>query len=148
MERFGRQLKKQVASGTKAGCVTPDRLLADAEDVAGAKVIVAEVHDAAAGQLRELIDHLRRKAAPVAVLLASRQDEGKVMLIAGLSRDLVQKGLDAVQWVRPVATLVQGSGGGRPDMAQAGGKDAEKLPEALALALAKVREMLGLHGEA
>ena len=52
-----------------------------------------------------------------------------MMLMAGLSRDLVQKGLDAVEWVRPAAGLVQGGGGGRPDMAQAGGKDATKLAE-------------------
>ena len=50
--------------------------------------------------LRQLIDQLRRKAAPVAVMLARRQDEGKVMLMAGLSRDLVEQGCDAVAWVR------------------------------------------------
>ncbi len=128
--------------------MTPDGLLAEAQEISGVKVIVAEVPEgpgghAAAPQLRELIDQIRRKASPVAILLAARQDEGKVMLLAGLSRDLVAKGLDAVQWVRSASGLVQGSGGGRPDMAQAGGKDASKLPEALAAAAAKIREMLG-----
>jgi alanyl-tRNA synthetase len=137
-----RQLKKQSAAGAKVGAIAPDRLLAEAEEVAGAKVVVAEVPEAGAPQLRELIDQLRRKAAPIAVFLASRQDEGKVMLVAGMSRDLVQKGLDAVKWARPIAAFLGGSGGGRPDLAQAGGKDAERLPEALEQARAAIRGML------
>ncbi len=138
-----RQLKKQLAAGPRVGSAGPDRLLADAEDVAGTKVVIAEVSETGAAQLRELIDQLRRKAAPIAVLLASRQDEGRVTVIAGLSRDLVQKGLDAVKWIRPVADLVEGGGGGRPDMAQAGGKDAGRLPEALEKARATIRQLLG-----
>ena len=142
-----RHLKKQLASGARIAGATPDRLLAEAEEVAGAKVVVAEVPDAGAPQLRELIDQLRRKAAPIAVFLVSRQDEGRVTLVAGLSRDLVQKGLDAVKWARPIAALLGGSGGGRPDLAQAGGKDAEKLAEALEQARAGIREQLRLHDE-
>ena len=76
-------------------------------------------------------------------MLGSRGEEGKVTLMAGLSRDLVEKGLDAVQWVRQAAKLVDGGGGGRPDLAQAGGKNADKLPEALAAARALAEEMLG-----
>jgi alanyl-tRNA synthetase len=138
-----RQLKKQAASGARAGGATPDHLLAGAEEVAGVKVVVAEVPDAGAPQLRDLIDQLRRKAAPIAVFLVSRQDEGRVMLVAGLSRDLVQKGLDAVKWARPIAALLDGSGGGRPDLAQAGGKDAQRVPEALEQARAAIGEILG-----
>ncbi|MGQ9575764.1 MAG: alanine--tRNA ligase [Thermoguttaceae bacterium] len=137
-----RQLKKQLASGAKAGGASADRLLAEAEPVAGAKLLVAEVPDAGAARMRELIDQLRRKAAPIAVLLVSRQEEGKVMVVAGLSRDLVQQGLDAVQWARPVAAMLGGSGGGRPDLAQAGGKHAEKLSEALAFARSAAQQML------
>jgi len=137
-----RQLKKQSAASAKVGAIMPDRLLAEAEEVAGAKVVVAEVPEAGAPQLRELIDQLRRKAAPIAVFLASRQDDGKVMLVVGMSRDLVQKGLDAVNWARPIAAFLGGSGGGRPDLAQAGGKDAERLPEALEQARAAIRRLL------
>jgi alanyl-tRNA synthetase len=86
---------------------------------------------------------LRRKAAPIAVMLGARQDEGKVMLVAGLSRDLVDRGLDAVAWVCGAAALVGGSGGGRADMAQAGGKSPEKLSEALAAARADIEKLLG-----
>ncbi len=56
---------------------------------------------------------------------------------------MTAKGLDAVQWVRSAAALVGGSGGGRPDMAQAGGKDAERLSEALETARASIATMLG-----
>ena len=64
------------------------------------------------------------------------------MLVAGLSRDLVQQGLDAVAWTRDVAKLVKGGGGGRPDMAQAGGKLPAKLPEALEVAQTAIEAML------
>jgi alanyl-tRNA synthetase len=87
--------------------------------------------------MRQVIDQLRRKAAPVAVLLGNRQEEeGKVTLIAGLSRDLVDRGLDAVQWVRAASAVVGGSGGGRADLAQAGGKH----PDQLAAAFQSARE--------
>jgi len=138
-----RQLKKQLAAGTKSQRMTVEALLAGAAEVAGTKVVIAEVPDVGPQVLRQLIDHLRRKAAPVAVMLASRQEEGKVMLVAGLSRDLVEKGLDAVGWVRTAAELVKGGGGGRPDMAQAGGKNAQKLPQALDAAREKVEQLLG-----
>ncbi|NQT17987.1 MAG: alanine--tRNA ligase, partial [Planctomycetes bacterium] len=139
-----RQLKKQLAAAVKSGGVAVEDLLAGAAEVDGTKVVVAEVPEASASaaSMRELIDQLRRKAAPVAVMLAGRQGEGRVTLIAGLSRDLVERGLDAVRWVRAAAAKVQGGGGGRPDMAQAGGKDAQKLPEALDMARSSIEEML------
>jgi alanyl-tRNA synthetase len=155
-----RQLKKQVAAGTSSlagpvvqpsgagGYVDPKDpvavLLSRASDTAGVRVIVEELAPGAAPPaMRDLIDQLRRTASPIAVLLASRQDESKVMLLAGLSRDLVARGLDAVAWVRQAADLVGGSGGGRADLAQAGGKNAERLAEALAAGRARIAEMLG-----
>ena len=126
-----RQLKKLAAAGPKGEAMGVDQLLASAVEVAGARIIIAEIPGGTPQSLRELIDQLRRKAAPVAVLLGTRQDEAKVMLVAGLSRDLVERGLDAVEWIRSAASLVAGGGGGRPDMAQAGGKIPDKLPEAL-----------------
>lgn len=137
-----RQLKKQLAAGPKTEGLSIDQLLADAAETAGTRIVVAEVPAGTPPMMRGLIDQLRRKAAPVAVLLAARQDEGKVMLIAGLSRDLVEQGMDAVKWVRAAAAKVQGGGGGRPDMAQAGGKDADKLPDALETARTSIQDML------
>jgi alanyl-tRNA synthetase len=138
-----RQLKKQVAAGAKAEGPNADALLADAADVYGVKVVVAEIAESNPQAMREIIDKIRHKAASSAVLLAGRQDEGKVLLVAGLSRELVKKGLDAVKWVKSAAAIVGGGGGGRPDMAQAGGKDAQKLPEALEIARNTIKQLLG-----
>lgn len=137
-----RQLKKQAAAGPKGG-PTVDQLIADAAEVAGVKVVIAEV-GGGANEMREMIDQLRRKAAPVAIMLANRQEEEKkVTLMGGLSRDLVERGLDAVKWVRTTAKVVEGGGGGRPDMAQAGGKLPDKLPDALELARREIEKLLG-----
>ncbi len=106
------------------------------------QIVAAEVPGGTPQSLRELIDQLRRKAAPLAALLGTRQDEGKVMLVAGLSRDLVDRGLNAVEWIRRPAELVGGGGGGRPDMAQAGGKAPERLAAALEAAAADMRKRL------
>jgi alanyl-tRNA synthetase len=128
-----RELQKKASHAPKSDGVGVDQLVADAVEVQGVRIVAAEVPGGTPQSLRDLIDQLRRKAAPVAVLLGTKQDEGKVMLIAGLSRDLVDRGLDSVQWIREAAALVGGKGGGRADMAQAGGKLAEKLGEALEL---------------
>jgi len=105
--------------------------------------VVAEIPGANPGLLRQLIDQLRKKADSTAILFMAATGEDKVLLVAGLSRDLVQRGLSAGNWVRDVAPVVGGGGGGKPDMAQAGGKHPEKLPEALDTARIRIREMLG-----
>jgi alanyl-tRNA synthetase len=93
--------------------------------------------------MRQLIDQIRKKASPSAVFLATTEGENKVVLVAGVSRDLVEKGLSAGNWVRDVAPVVGGGGGGKPDLAQAGGKHPEKLADALAKAKEVARTMLG-----
>jgi alanyl-tRNA synthetase len=138
-----RDLKKKVVAGPKTGGVTPEQLLAEAGKHNGTSLVIAEVPDGKPETLRDLIDQLRRKASPIAVLLAAKQEEGKVLLIAGLSRELVEQKLDAVKWIREAAKHVQGGGGGRPDLAQAGGKDASKLSDALAAARTSIEKMLG-----
>jgi alanyl-tRNA synthetase len=137
-----RDLRKKAAAGPQAGGTGVEQLLSDAAEVAGTKVVIAEVPGGTPQSLRDLIDQLRRKAAPVAVLLGTKQDEGKVMLIAGLSRDLVDGGMNATDWVRAAAEVVGGKGGGRPDMAQAGGKHPDKLPEAFAVARGEIEKLL------
>jgi alanyl-tRNA synthetase len=137
-----RQLKKQAAAGPKGG-LSVDQLIATAADVAGVKIVIAEV-PGGPNDLRQIIDQLRRKTAPVAVLLANRnEEEKKVTLIAGLSRDLVDRGLDAVKWVRAASAAVEGGGGGRPDMAQAGGKLPDQLPAAFEAARSEINKLLG-----
>ncbi len=137
-----RELKKQLASGGKVGGASADELLSSALAVGGAKLIVAEVPEAGADALRQLIDQLRRKAGSAAILLGSRAED-KVVLVAGITKDLEAKGMNAGKWVRDAAAVVGGSGGGRADMAQAGGKDPEKLPAALEAAGTSAQKILG-----
>jgi len=105
--------------------------------------VVSDAPGANANLMRQLIDQIRKKTSPSAIFLAATEGEGKVVLVAGVSRDLVEKGLSAGNWVRDVAPIVGGGGGGKPDLAQAGGKQPEKLPDALAKAKEVARAMLG-----
>jgi len=137
-----RQLKKKAAAEAPSDTATPEELLDMAADVSGVKIVVSEIPGAGPQVLRQLIDQIRRKASPVAVMLGASQDKGKVMLMAGLSRDLVERGLNAVDWMKPVAKIVGGGGGGRPDMAQAGGRQPDKLSDALKTAQGDIEKML------
>jgi alanyl-tRNA synthetase len=139
-----RELKKKATSaGVKAEGVGVEQLLDQAVEISGVKIICAEVPEAGSNDLRRMIDLLRRKSAPIAIMLGNAQaEEKKVTLIAGLTKDLVEKGLDAVAWIRTASNIVGGSGGGRPDMAQAGGKFPEKLGEAFAAAKEAMEKML------
>jgi alanyl-tRNA synthetase len=122
--------------------VAPDDLLAAATAIGDIKVVAVALGSTAPDELRQLIDVLRRKAGNgLAVLLASAAD-GKVNLAAGLTPDLIALGLHAGQWLKDVAPVVGGGGGGRPDLAQAGGKKPDQIPAALERALAFVQEKL------
>jgi alanyl-tRNA synthetase len=76
------------------------------------------------------------------VLLASAEGD-KVTLVAGISRELEARGLSAGEWIKEPATIVGGRGGGKPDLAQAGGKQADKLPAALDAARKSITSLLG-----
>src|SRR5207302_4477476 len=119
-----------------------DKRFAGAADVGGAKVIVGEVPAGPDEQIRQQVDRLRQKAGSAVVLLGWAED-GKVSLLAAVTDDLVKKGLHAGKLIGQVAKVVGGAGGGKPTMAQAGGKDPAKLAEALQLATKLVREKLG-----
>ena len=96
----------------------------------GVRVLAATIDGADAKALREAVDKLKDKLKSCAIVLASSEG-GKVTLIAGVSSDLTAK-VKAGELVNFVAQQVGGKGGGRPDMAQAGGTDPAKLPDALA----------------
>jgi len=136
-------LEKQLAERRAAGPLSGDSLIESAEKVGDVTVVIAEVPGVEANLMRQLIDQVRGKTPSSAVLLASRQGEDKVTLVAGISKDLQARKLSAGEWIRPVATAVGGGGGGRPDMAQAGGKLPSKLPEALQIAKLTLGKMLG-----
>jgi alanyl-tRNA synthetase len=135
-------LEGQLAQREAAGPLSADTLMEQAELVAGATLIVAETPGAAPDMMRKLIDAVRQKTHPAAVLLASVAD-GKVTLVAGVTKDLQDKGFSAGKWIGPVAKAVGGGGGGRPDMAQAGGKEPKNLPAAIEVAKQTAAQMLG-----
>lgn len=136
-------LKAQLAERAQTGALSADALLEKAELIGGAKVIVSEAAGANANLMRQLIDQVRKKSSPSAIFLATTEGSDKVVLVAGITKDLVEQGLSAGNWVRDVAPIVGGGGGGKPDLAQAGGKHPEKLAEALAKAKDVARTMLG-----
>ena len=122
-----RELAKH-ASASAAGSV--DELISQAEVIGGVRIITHLVENATRDSIREMIDLLRDKASPAVVLLGAVID-GKVAVIASVSKDLIPKGLHAGDCVKSAAKVAGGGGGGRPDMAEAGGKDPSKLAEAL-----------------
>ncbi len=109
-------------------------------EVAGVKVIAREVPPAPAEELRNMADVLRARLGTGVVVLGSRAD-GKVSLVAAVSPDLASR-VPAGELVRRIAPIVGGRGGGRPDFAQAGGREPEKLDEALAAVAEAVRQSL------
>ncbi|MFO7581186.1 alanine--tRNA ligase [Guyparkeria sp.] len=137
-----RQLERELAKlKAELASASGDELADSAESIGSAKVLVAELPGADAGALRETMDKLRDKLGTAAILLGT-VDEGKVRLVAGLSKDLT-KSFKAGDWVNVAAAEVGGKGGGRPDMAQAGGSQPENLAQALAAARSWVAEQLG-----
>jgi alanyl-tRNA synthetase len=113
-----------------------------AVEVKGIKVLAQRVGSLDRGQMRTLVDNLRNKLGSGVVVLGSADDDGKVALIVGVTKDLTGK-VQAGKIVGQIAKLVGGSGGGRPDMAEAGGKDAGQLDAALKNAADVVGELVG-----
>ena len=117
-----------------------DELAGQAVELKGAKVLAAAIEGADARALREAMDQLKDKLRTAAIVLAAVND-GKVSLIAGVTPDLTSK-IKAGELVNHVAQQVGGKGGGRPDMAQAGGNEPAKLAAALASVRSWVEQRL------
>jgi alanyl-tRNA synthetase len=134
LEKELSRLKSRLASSRG------DELVEQAVTVKGVKVVAAAIEGADAKALREAVDKLKDKLKSAAVVLAAAND-GKVSLIAGVTPDLTGK-VKAGELVNHVAQQVGGKGGGRADMAQAGGTDPTKLPQALESVRAWVEQRL------
>jgi alanyl-tRNA synthetase len=139
LKKLQAQLRKG-AAGDLAGA--GDRLLAAAVEADGAKIIVGEMPPAPVEPMRQQLDRLRQKAGS-AVVLIGWVEENKVHLLSAVTEDLTEK-VHAGKLVGEVAKVVGGKGGGSPTgIAQAGGKDPAKLPEALELARKLAKDKLG-----
>jgi alanyl-tRNA synthetase len=134
LERQLEQMKEKVANSQAAG------LEGQAKTFGASRVLIARADGLERAQLRTLVDSLRNKWGSAVVLLASVEDSG-ISIVAGSTKDLAGK-VHAGKLAGSVAQAVGGKGGGRPDMAEAGGKDAEALDGALQQALASVEGML------
>jgi len=127
------KLKARLAAGS-----LDDVLAAALFNIGDVKLVAARIDDADAAMLRDALDKAKERVGSGVVLLASVVD-GKVALVAGVTKDLVGR-FKAGEVVNVAAKEVGGKGGGRPDMAQAGGTDPTRLPEALLAARAYVEE--------
>jgi alanyl-tRNA synthetase len=125
-----RQLEKELSEQKRKGALGQlDELFGQAQTVKGVKVVAGEVADVDREGMRQLVDSLRQKLGSGVIALGMAED-GKVALIAGVTKDLTAK-VHAGKLIQALAKQVGGSGGGRPDLAEAGGKDTSALKSAL-----------------
>jgi alanyl-tRNA synthetase len=134
-----KELQKQSKGG--AGRAVADELVGAAEDVSGVRVVVQAVEGMDAKELLDLSDAVRQKLGESAVVLGCAVD-GRVHLVANVAPPVVERGVKAGDVIRAAAKVAGGGGGGRDTMAQAGGRDPEKLPEALATAKLEIEKAL------
>ncbi|NMG20619.1 alanine--tRNA ligase [Brasilonema bromeliae] len=120
-----------------------DSLLQTVESIGDYKILIAKMEDVDPESLKTVAERLLQKLGNGAVVLGSVPEEGKVSLVAAFSSEVNKKGLQAGKFVGAIAKICGGGGGGRPNLAQAGGRDASKLPEALEQARSELRSALG-----
>jgi len=134
MEKRLEQMKEKLARAEVAG------LESNVKEIKGVKVLAAQVPGMDRDQLRTMVDSLRVKWKSIVVVLASSEDSN-VSIVSGVTKDLTSK-VHAGRLAGAVAQAVGGKGGGRPDMAEAGGKDPSALTGALAQVYTAVEGML------
>ena len=139
LKRLRRELE-EMRMKSAAGAL--DEAVAGAAEVRGVKVVTHRADNLERGQLRTLVDNLKQKVGEGVVVLASAQPEGKVAIIAGVTPALTKR-IQAGKLVGAVAKLVGGSGGGKPEIAEAGGKDQARIDAALKAAPGIVSDLLG-----
>jgi len=140
-EQMQKQLEKQLETMKRKGALSKlDDLITQARTIKGVKVISAELEGVDREAMRQLVDSLRQKLGSGVVVLGTIED-GKVALLAGVTKDLTSK-LHAGKVIQAIAKEVGGSGGGRPDLAEAGGKDTPGLKRALDLVYPLIDQLL------
>jgi alanyl-tRNA synthetase len=142
VERLRAMEKELARARSDALLASAGRLLAEAEAVGDAKVVAASVEGADRDGLKELALDLRNRLGRGVVVLGAPAADGKALMVAAVSSDLVDGGLNAADVLRPGAQVMGGGAGGRGDVAQAGGRDGGKLGEALQASRAAARELL------
>lgn len=134
-----RELQKEKESlAAKIGNMEAGSLVDEIQTINGVSVIAKKVNGMDMNGLRSIVDDLKNKLQSGVVILGA-ENGGKVNIVAGVTKDLVSKGYHAGNLVKEVAVRCGGGGGGRPDMAQAGGKDPEKLQEGIDSAVEMIK---------
>ena len=141
-KELAKQLKLAAKRGRTDIMTEADDLLDKAERIGDTAVIVGSVSPARVEQVRAAIDSLKKKAKSAAIILGFAENDDKVTLLAGMTNDLIKKGLKAGEVIKTIAPIIDGRGGGRSHMAQAGGKNPAKLNETLAKAAQIIKDKL------
>ena len=138
MKRLRREMEEM---RMKSAASSLDDAVARAVELKGVKALTHRADNLERGQLRTLVDNLKRKLGEGVVVLASAQPEGKVAIIAGVTPGLTKR-IQAGKLVGAVAKLVGGSGGGKPEIAEAGGKDQAQIDAALKAAPGIIAQLI------
>ena len=134
-----KQIQKESASSKKDVVLEQAREIAESSN----NIVVAKIDNADKDSIMVALDTVRSKRPDgAAMLFTSNEVDGKVIIVAGVSKHLIAKGLKAGDWVREAAKICGGGGGGRPDTAQAGGKDPAKVGNAMEIAATFAREVI------
>jgi len=136
--------KELAALASEVALLKSDQLLDQAEAVGDVQVLVSDMGSVSADALKDAAERLLQKLGAGAVVLGAIPEAGKVSLVAAFSPEVVAQKLQAGKFIGGIAKLCGGGGGGRPNLAQAGGRDASKLPEALQTAK---QQLLGALSE-
>ncbi len=140
-KELSKKLKKASRASGSDVMSQARELLEKCVKIGDSSIIAGRLSTASIEQAREAIDMLKKKAKSAAIVLGFDED-GKVTLLSGMTNDLIERGLSAGDIVKNIAPIVDGGGGGRPQMAQAGGKNPEKIDDALTRATEIIKEKL------
>ncbi len=142
-KKLAKQAKSAPSQGNGTNFLDKARqLLEKAESIGTTVLVISKIDATPVEQVRVAIDMIKSKAASAAVFFGMAEGDDKVTLLAAVTDDLIPKGLKAGDLVKEIAPIVSGAGGGRPQMAQAGGKDPSKLDDALARAAEIIKAKL------
>lgn len=138
-----KELKRQIdAMNAKMASGKLDEVLKNNVEIKGVNVICARVDGLSANDLRTLSDDIKAKTAMSAVVLAANT-EGRITFLAAATKEAVSAGVHSGMIIKEITAIAGGSGGGKPDMAQGGGKDADKIDEALKKAVEIITAQIG-----
>jgi alanyl-tRNA synthetase len=140
-KRLAKQLKTAAKTGGPDTLAEARQLLDSSEKIGASAVVVGRLSATSVERAREAVDMLKKKAKSAAIVLAY-EDDGKATLLAGVTDDLL-KTLKAGDIVRNIAPIIDGGGGGKPQLAQAGGKNPAGIDEALGKATELIKQTLG-----